>query len=191
MTIQILALPSSREALIESGALPYCAELLQLKLAEWSEESVCCGWANGIEFDVWLQINTEPPEKLSAYTTLNTEQREYFLELSKLIGGWITWTDEGFVYMPICIWDQYIRDTKSEQYQEALQQVITKQFNEKWFSGQDRNLGITEDELNTVIDEVREEIATEQANGTYVEPIEITRSREAFATYRLWREKQR
>jgi hypothetical protein len=191
---KILALPTDRETLIESGALPYYADLLRHYLSEWSEDSVAATWIGGFEFDVWLQIHeTEGEHKL--YGTLRTEQKEIFLKLSELIGGWIVYTDDGYLYMPTTIWLQYFRETQSEEYCERLRKNLADKFihfSENMKTESDASYDPEEEdrvmeEINAVIKEVRNEVAAEKAAGTYVEPISSKRRHDARAAYQAWR----
>jgi hypothetical protein len=189
--MQILAFPSDRETLIESGALVYCAELLMIKIAEWSESSMCAGWIHGIEFDLWLQIK-EPLKAKPNRTDLDEENYQVLKELGKFIGGWVTRLDNGdFIYMPDAVFGQYFRKTQSQSYQDRfrasfghlLDSLGESQRLHREMHGTEEP---TEEEINQIVDEVRAEIQAEKDAGTYIEPIGTRRLFEAFGAYEKW-----
>lgn len=191
---KILALPTDREALIESGALPYCADLLRHYLSEWSEDSVAATWIGGLEFDVWLQIHEEEGD-IKLYGTLRTEQKEIFLKLSELIGGWIVSTDDGYLYMPTTIWLQYFRETQSEEYCERLRKNLADKFI-RYSESMKAESGVSYDpeeedrmmeEVNLLLKEARAEIQAEKDAGIFVEPISARRMIDAWTAYEAWK----
>jgi hypothetical protein len=189
--MQILAFPPYREALIESGALVYCAELLAIKIAQWSESSMSAGWIHDIEFDLWLQIK-EPRKEKPSHTDLDEKNYQAFKELGEFIGGWVTRLDNGdFIYMPDAVFSQYFRKTQPESYQERfratfgylLDSLGESQRRHREMHGTEE---ITEEEINQIVDEVQAEIQAEKDAGTYIEPIGTRRLFEAFAAYEHW-----
>jgi hypothetical protein len=94
MAMHLLAQPVNREALITSGALPWCAQLLQRLISELSENTVCAVWEGGIEYRLWLEIQSPSSiKKHRHYAPSDSALVAQIRELSDLIDGWIILLD--------------------------------------------------------------------------------------------------
>jgi hypothetical protein len=185
--MKILALPINRESLIAAEALPYYAELLSLQLEAFSEESASAAWVPGIEFDVWLQTKEEPASHPARWQ-LSAEAHQRFKALGDFMGGWVIRLDTGdFMYMPEVAFFQHLRNTQSTEYVERFRQWAVAHLSSTLNTKRTNTVEVpSEDELNRIIDEAREEIEDEKRRGTHVEPIACKRDREAREAYNTW-----
>ena len=179
--MHLLAQPVNREALITSGALPWCAQLLQRLISELSENTVCAVWESGIEYRLWLEIQSPSSiKKHRHYAGSDAQLVAQIRELSELIGGWVMLlptVGEDYLYMPVFIWEYHCHATQSAGYSSDLKAIQTTRQNvEHGDLG-----GLSEDELKTW---VREGVA----RGGDFEPIALRRTREAYAAYFVWRD---
>jgi chorismate mutase len=189
--MQILALPMNQEALIESGALPYCAELLCRKIADFSEISHCASWIDGIEFDIWLQLQEDPVENPNRFQ-LSAKARQDFKEIEKLIGGWVIRDkNNDFLYLPDLVFIKHFRNTQPPEKVERFQRVASNRLiatlDEIGRSQKERGIETpSAEKIERIVDQVCEELYQEKIAGTYIEPISSKRMREAFSAYHAW-----
>jgi hypothetical protein len=179
--MRLLAPPANREPLIASGALPWCATLLQQLISELSENTVCAVWEGGIEYRLWLEIQSPSPiKKHRHYSRSDAALVARIKELSDLIDGWIILLDtpqENYLYLPAFIWEYHCLVTQSVDYGNDLKAIhATRQHHGYGDLGD-----LSEDELRTWAKEGA-------ARGGDFEPVAVRRTREAYAAYFSWQD---
>jgi hypothetical protein len=183
--MHILAPPANREALISSGALPWCAAHLQQLMATLSESATSAAWESGIEYRLWLEIQSPPAvKKHKHYAPSNAPLVAQIQALSQLIDGWVLLLDtpqENYLYLPAFIWEHHCHATQSDAYRLDLQALQAARHNDGDIES------ISEDELKTWVRESNKEALSPSA-GQHFEPMTVRRRREAFAAYFAWRD---
>jgi hypothetical protein len=181
LEMQLLASPVNREPLITSGALPWCATLLQQLISELSEKTVCAVWEGGIEYRLWLEIQSPPViKKHRHYSGSDAVLVTRIKELSDLIDGWILLLDtsgESYLYMPAFIWEHHCLIMQSEDYGNDLKAI------------QATRTSYGHGDLGDLSEaELRIWASDEAAPGSDFETVAVRRTRAAYAAYFAWRD---
>lgn len=174
--MHLLAQPVNREPLITSGALPWCATLLQQLISELSENTVSAVWESGIEYTLWLEIQSPSTiKKHYYYARSDAALVARIKDLSDLIDGWVILLDtphENYLYLPTFIWEYHCLETQAEDYVTDLKAIQAARP-----SHAHSDLGdLSEAELKTWAKE-------EGAANDNFEPVAARRTREAYAAY--------